>query len=194
LTFGITLTEKEAKEAVYGFREKYPEIVTFWDELNRAVKTAVKANICIHVRGLVVDGRDARMLKIWLPSGRALHYLNPRITIEPHRWKKNATQESIEYTAFDEKGPQTKRLYGGLLAENVVQAVARDLLLNGMFEAEKKGMTVIMTIHDEIVCEVLIDAFTFEDLLDCMRVVPEWGDGMGFVLAAEGYENAYYKK
>lgn len=194
LTFGITLTEKEAKEAVYGFREKYPEIVTFWSELNNAVKTAVKANICVHVRGLVVDGRDARMLKIWLPSGRALHYLNPRITIEPHRWKQNATQESIEYTAFDEKGPQTKRLYGGLLAENVVQAVARDLLLNGMFEAEKKGMTVIMTIHDEIVTEVGETEFTHEDLLDCMRIVPEWGDGMGFVLAAEGYEGPYYRK
>jgi DNA polymerase bacteriophage-type len=193
-TFGITLTEKEAKEAVYGFREKYPEIVSFWSELDKAVKTAIKVKINVHVRGLVVDGRDERMLKIWLPSGRALHYLDPRVVTEPHHWKPNATQESVEYTAFDEKGIQTKRLYGGLLAENVVQAVARDLLLNGMFEAEKKGMTVIMTIHDEVVTEVGIEEFVHEDLLNCMRIVPEWGEGMGFVLAAEGYEGSYYRK
>lgn len=194
-TFGIEMTEEEAKEAVYGFREKYPEIVTFWDELNKAVKTAVKANICVHVRGLVVDGRDPRMMKIVLPSGRALHYLDPRIIQEPHRWKKNQMQDVITYKAFDAKGMQIKRLYGGLLVENVVQAVARDILLNGMFEAEKKGFTITMTIHDEIVCEVLIDSLLgLKDLLQAMSMTPEWGEGMGFVLAAEGWEGPYYRK
>jgi DNA polymerase len=103
--------------------------------------------------------------------------------------------ECLCYTAYDSKGAQEKDLYGGLLCENVVQAVARDLMLEGMLLAEKEGAAVIATIHDEIVTEVPIDSsFTLDVLLKCMTTIPEWAIGMGFVLAAEGYENFYYKK
>jgi hypothetical protein len=64
-----------------------------------------------------------------------------------------------------------------------------------MLEAEKAGATVIMTIHDEVVVEVpLSSSFGEKDLLAAMCIVPEWGEGMGFVLKAEGWENGYYKK
>ncbi len=88
-----------------------------------------------------------------------------------------------------------KRLYGGLICENVVQAVARDILLNGMIEAEKMGFILIMTIHDEAVVECLKNALLGEkDLLKALTMVPYWGENMGFVLAAEGYECDYYKE
>jgi DNA polymerase len=52
-----------------------------------------------------------------------------------------------------------------------------------------------MTIHDEIVAEVPIDSpLGIDKLLECMRRTPWWAEGMGFTLAAEGYEGAYYKK
>ena len=64
-----------------------------------------------------------------------------------------------------------------------------------MLEAEKDGLQIIMTIHDEIVAEVLKGmGFTAERLLNCMRKMPWWAEGMGFVLAAEGWENDFYKK
>jgi hypothetical protein len=64
-----------------------------------------------------------------------------------------------------------------------------------MIEAEKMGFKIIMTIHDEIAGEVPITSPLGEkELLAAMCVVPEWGEGMGFVLKAEGYENAFYKK
>lgn len=191
-TFGITLSEKDAKEAVYGFREKYSEITSFWKEIDEKVKKAVKAGCRDYCRGLVIDGRNPKMLRIQLPSGRYLHYLNPHVTLEE---RFGRMQEGVSYEAWDSKGLQIKRLYGGLLTENVVQAIARDLLLNGMIVAEKRGMPVIMTIHDEIVSEVEDSPEDeHEKLLDCMRETPDWAEGMGFILAAEGYQSHYYKK
>jgi DNA polymerase len=194
LTYGIVLSEKEAKAAVYGFRETYEEIVSLWGELNAACLTAFKAGICVYVRGLVVDGRDENCLKIKLPSGRYIHYHQPRLTNEPPPWG-GPSKEVIHFIMYGSKGAKDNRLYGGLITENVVQAVSRDLLLSGMIEAEKAGATVIMTVHDEVVVEVRQDAgFGEKELLACMTKVPEWGEGMGFVLKAEGWEGAYYKK
>jgi len=192
-TFGVTMTEKDAKEAVYGFREKYPEIPALWKALDSACLKAVRLNICVYVNGMVVDGRNPEMLKIKLPNGRHLHYLRPVITQEETDW--GAIREGVSYESWDEKGLNMKRLYGGLITENVVQAVARDLLVNGMIEAEKAGFVIIMTIHDELVCEASLDSsLGMKDLEKAMCTVPDWGEGMGFVLGAEADENGYYKK
>jgi DNA polymerase len=192
-TFGVTLDEATAKRYVNAFRDKYTEIPSFWKELNAACVKAVKLNICVYVRGLVVDGRTPQMLKIKLPSGRYLHYLRPIATEEVTDW--GATREGVSYESWDEKGLNMKRLYGGLLCENVVQAVARDLLLAGMLEAEKAGFKIILTIHDEIVCESSLDSpLNLDVLLKCMTMIPEWAEGLGFILAAEGWDGPYYRK
>jgi len=198
-TFGIIMKlesddpeEVTAHKCIYGFREKYKEIPAYWKALENACKEAVRYRKCIYVKGVVVDGRNERVLKIKLPSGRYIHYFNARLE---KKKKFGKMMECVVYTAYDSKGAQDKDLYGGLICENVVQAVARDLLLSGMLEAEKMGFTIIMTIHDEIVAEVLLDSLlTAEDLYVAMSKIPEWAYGMGFVLAAEGYEGPYYKK
>jgi DNA polymerase len=193
-TYRITLSEKEAKEAVWGFRDTYPEIVSLWGELNAATLTAFKAGICVYVRGLVVDGRDENCLKIKLPSERYIHYHQPRLVNEPPPWG-GPPKEGIHFVMYGAQGAKDNRLYGGLLTENIVQAVSRDLLLSGMLETEAAGASVVATIHDEIVAEAPIDSsFNLDVLLGCMTKVPEWGEGMGFVLKAEGYESPYYRK
>jgi DNA polymerase bacteriophage-type len=192
-SFGVELTEKEAKEAVYGFREKYAEIPLFWKALDNAVKKAINHRCCVYVNGgIVVDGRNEVMLKIKLPNGRYLHYYKARIEQETTDY---GVRDSVIYESWDAKGCQIKRLYGGLICENVVQAVARDVMVNGMYEAEKLGFIIVMTIHDELVCEVSIaSGLNKKDLEGAMVKTPEWGEGMGFVLAAEGDENGYYRK
>ncbi len=192
-TFGVTLDEATAKKYVGAFREKYSEIPGYWKELNDAVVKAVKASTCIYVRGVLVDGRNPQMLKIKLPSGRCLHYLKPVLTQETTDWGK--IREGVSYHAWDAKGCQLKRLYGGLICENIVQAVARDILLNGMLEAEKIGFLIVMTIHDEVVAESPKDSpLTYKDLEKAQTVTPDWAEGMGFILAAEGYDSDYYRK
>ena len=164
----------------------------YWKLVENACKDAVKYAKCIYVKGVVFDGRNPRVLRLKLPSGRYIHYFNARIV---RKKKFDKMMDCLVYTAYDSKGAQDKDLYGGLITENIVQAVARDILLNGMLEAEKRGFTIIMTIHDEIVAEVPIDSpLTTEDLYASMSTNPEWACGMGFVLAAEGYEGPYYKK
>jgi DNA polymerase len=192
-TFGVTLSEKEAKEAVYAFREKYAEIPAFWKALDMAVKKALKLQNCVYVNGgIVVDGRNPLMLKIKLPNGRCLHYYKARIEAETTDY---GVRDSVVYESWDAKGRQIKRLYGGLICENVVQAVARDVMVNGMYEAEKLGFVIVMTVHDELVCEVLITSgLGKKDLEAAMCRTPEWAEGMGFILGAEGDENAYYRK
>ncbi len=192
-TFGVTLDEKTAKTYVNAFREKYSEIPAYWKALNAAVIKATKGGVAIYVSGVVVDGRNPKMLKIKLPSGRCLHYLNPRVEMSETDW--GAMQENVLFDKWDAKGLQENRLYGGLICENVVQAVARDILLNGMLEAEKIGFIVIMTIHDEVVAESkLASGLTYKDLEHAMTITPDWAEGMGFVLAAEGYDCSYYRK
>jgi DNA polymerase len=192
-TFGITLDAEDANKAVYGFRDKYKEIPALWKALDEAVKKAVEFQTCVFVRGLIVNGKNPRCLKIKLPSGRFLHYHNPKYG--PVSGFDGKKRKAVTYTAFDSKGVQTKTLYGGLITENVVQAVARDILAAGMMNVEKAGGTVTMTIHDEIVVDVPIDSpFNLDTLVKCMTTVPEWGEGMDFILAAEGWEGHYYHK
>lgn len=94
------------------------------------------------------------MLALRLPSGRCLWYVNPRITQKEMSWG-----EKKDVIAFDGVDSVTRKwttqyLYGGLLAENVTQATARDVLVNGMFAAEGKGYKIVMHVHDEAVSEV----------------------------------------
>jgi DNA polymerase len=87
-------------------------------------------------------------------------------------------------------------LYGGLLAENNTQAVARDLLVNGMWKAETAGYPIIATVYDEIIAEVprgFGDLKAFEKLI-CE--LPEWAKGglMPIPLTAGGWRGKRYRK
>lgn len=53
--------------------------------------------------------------------------------------------------------------YGGKLAENIVQAVSRDVLAGAMVRAEAAGFQVLMHSHDELVCEASMGT-KFKDL------------------------------
>lgn len=83
-------------------------------------------------------------------------------------------------------------LYGGLLAENDTQAIARDLLVNGMFKAEAAGYPVIAHVYDEIITEV---PKGFGDVAEFERLIcelPDWAEGLP--LSASGWRAKRYKK
>lgn len=82
--------------------------------------------------------------------------------------------------------------YGGKLAENVTQAVARDLLAWSMRELEKAGYTIVMHVHDEVVLEMPEGLGSLEEACAIMGRTPSWAEGLP--LEADGYECEFYRK
>jgi len=83
-------------------------------------------------------------------------------------------------------------LYGGLITQNICQAVARDLLVNGMLTAEENGYPIILHCHDESVAMVGENTGSIGDFIEQLCVLPDWAQGLP--LAAEGEVAARYKK
>jgi DNA polymerase len=85
------------------------------------------------------------------------------------------------------------RTYGGKLTENVVQAIARDVLAEGMLRAHEHGFEIVGHTHDEIITLVkdncLLD---LTQLTNAMISPIDWAPGL--LLKAEGYEAVTYKK
>ena len=84
--------------------------------------------------------------------------------------------------------------HGGKFIENIVQAIARDILREGLMSAAEFGFSIIGHVHDEIICEEDIDSarYTLENLRLCMTKALLWAVGMP--LGAAGFEGAFYRK
>lgn len=167
------------------WRRAHPAISGFWQSLEQAVVTVVmspgqKANV-----GRLTMRRDGAWLRIKLPSGRCLSY--PAIRIDD--------EGVVSYAGVDQYTRRWGRVssYGGKWAENIVQAIARDVLAHGMHAAEAAGFEITLTVHDEIVCETPDTAeFTHERLAALMATPPVWAASLP--LAAEGFEAKRYRK
>lgn len=137
---GVEMTGKEAKHAVGVFRKKTPEISDYqtgmWAWLDQTCKSVVQTGGMAN--GYTVNiYRDEQFLFIRLPSGRKLHYYQPLVeprvititdpeTDEERKWETMA----VTYMGQDTYTHQWKRIstHGGKITENIVQAIARDIL------------------------------------------------------------------
>ena len=82
--------------------------------------------------------------------------------------------------------------YGPKFVENIVQATARDILVEAMQRLDRAGVKITMHIHDECVCEVPKDVFSSVEICRIMSERPVWADTLN--LRADGYECEFYKK
>lgn len=81
---------------------------------------------------------------------------------------------------------------GPFIVHNCVQATARDLMAGAMMRLELQGYYVIMSVHDEIICEVPDNHGTLAEMIEIMTAVPDWAAGCP--IAAEGKESVRYEK
>lgn len=178
--------EEELPRLVQSWRNANPHIVNYWYAVDAAVKAAIKERKMTKV-GKVTVFYQSGMLKIALPSGRILSYVRPKMTLN------RFGSESVCY-----EGVGTNRKwgriesYGAKFCENIVQAMARDILAEAMLRLEKSGFAIVCHIHDEVVLEVPEGISSVEEVNEIMAVCPKWCEGLP--LKAAGFESAFYKK
>ena len=88
---------------------------------------------------------------------------------------------------------RTKALYGGMQCAHVVSGIARDTLVDDMFEAERRGYEIVLTVHDELLSEVDMDYGSAAELQSIMSTKSPWIDG-DLPLAAKCWEGGRYAK
>ena len=181
------LKEEELKPLVDAWRASNPNIVGLWADVEEAAIQAITTRTTTRLRNLTFAVRSG-ILFITLPSGRQLAYVQP--SLGENRWGGT----SINYWGVgNAKKWQKLETYGGKLVENIVQAIARDLLTHALKLLDDAGHKIVMHVHDEAVIEEpLTSSATVENICHLMATPPAWADGLP--LDADGYECAFYKK
>lgn len=183
---GISMTQEEAHAAVKAWRQKYPEVVSMWYKLEDICVATVHDGVTRQYRGIIFEAIGDKLLTMTLPTGRKLHYIRP--WLEEGRFNRPA----LTYEGLFNGVWGRRQLYGGLITENLVQAIARDVLAEGMLRADAAGMTIVGHTHDEIICEELPGANHLAALVLHMTAPMPWAPDL--LLKAEGYENDVYRK
>lgn len=182
------LKEEELPELVAAWRRANPGIVKLWSVVEAAAIEAVATRrpiqIMCNIRFIIEKG----ILFIELPSGRRLAYLRPVLRANKFGG------ESLYYEGVDQTKKKwgLQQTYGGKLVENIVQAVARDVLAEAMLRLDKAGYSIVMHVHDEVVLEVPEGKGSTEEVNRIMGEPIPWAKGLP--LKAESYETSYYKK
>ncbi len=183
------LSEEELPDIVRRWRGSNQRIVDFWYAVERHALDTVRHGGTGYLSCGITFGREPDYLTITLPSGRKLYYYKPEI-------RKNALgREAIHFRGVDQKTKKWEMIstYGGKLTENIVQAVARDLLANSLMNLYREGFEIDFHIHDEVIMEVPEDSGrTLEEAVGVMCWLPGWAEGLP--LNADGFESHYYKK
>ena len=167
------------------WRRAHPAIVQLWYDLDEAVKIALRMpGKTFHAGRLDVD-RRGNWLRIRLPSGRYLSYPAPR----------DRSDSGLSFVGVNPYTRQWARLptYSGKLAENATQGAAADILLDGLVRASFEGYPPVLSVHDELLCEVPNSPeYTVDALVECMTTSSPWAEGLP--LAAKGFETSRYRK
>lgn len=191
ITWGLKRDTFIACDAIKrAWRDSHPKIVELWRGIGEAAVAIAsgatkRVDINEHVR--VVSPYRGWMTTV-LPSGRGVCYPGVGLAEDGHA-------DAVMYQGINQRtrkwGPL--KTYAGKLSENLVQSAARDILMQGIVNAEKAGYSVVMHVHDEIIAEVPDSPeFTAEGLAACMTSMPAWADGLP--LAAAGFEAHRYRK
>jgi hypothetical protein len=220
----VEMSQKQAGEVVEIFRNSYPEICNadknagplgIWKRLEDAVADVmhpdhpetvrfVGPGNAVRIDKVNIEGRHS-MMRMQLPSGRYLHYIDARLEPTLMPWKGededgnevDVYRDSLIYAGTNQKTKQWDvwvSTHGGKLFENLVQGIARDVLASKLAQFENRGLPVHGHVHDEGIVLVEDDLLspTVHDMVEMMSVEEPWAKGL--LLGADGFEGVYYHK
>lgn len=194
------ILRKELQSIINNWRDKSPAIRRFWSQLERLLNTG--GGVDTGLISIEVKGQDRY---VWLPSKRPIVYRG--LT---RRWKQPLDVDGtplgparlvphVLNTGGDRARVPYKPLHGGIITENIVQAVARDILVQALRNLEEAGWPVVTHIHDEVVCEIpenrrgLEETELITEVSEIMCRPPAWADD-DLVIKAAGYTCRRYHK
>ena len=192
--YGLAVDHKLRRVIIDGFRSANEKIVSYWRKLEEAASNAVEFPNASHPVGVLGRHVTFRMrgdtLTIQLPSGRVLSYPKASKQIVA---KFNMVRNQVVYKGglAGRVGMFDVSLYGGLLAENVTQAVSRDCMVEAMKKVTGAGYLPIATIHDEILSEGEPQRPS-ERYAELMTMPIEWAPGLP--LAVKHWKGPRYVK
>lgn len=186
----VKLSSELCKKTVNTYRRINHKIPALWKEAER-----VLSRMTMHKEGdwgvLSYDETS-----VWLPNGMGLHYPGLRAIWDTEKDRLSG----FEYMS----NGNPKKIYGGLLVENIVQALARIIVSHQMLLTQdyfktlklKKGEVarIASMSHDEIINVVparLADKAK-QKQIDIMRTAPNWAEGLP-LNAEAGYAVNYSK-
>ncbi len=182
-----SFTDDEVEDIKQAWRDAHPKICSLWYGLNDAFWSAARTPMQLQTinRRIMVcfDTESLTLPLIWmtLPSGRQLAYPDARIRT-PKFYEPNAGSGRGVYFNDNSMGRwRDVRVYGGLICENAVQAVARDLLAEALKRLNAAGFSIVTHTHDEVCVEEPKNSKRFKKFTRLMNVVPEWAAGLPIV-------------
>lgn len=194
---GMYQPEWLASEAVkLGWRARHQGIVRCWYDAEETAKQALRRpgkwftfaeGKCAH--GAVEYG-GVMFLVSRLPSGRRTYRACARLK---QVTKFGRASEEIRFMGVDSVTRQWVSMgtYGGDLFQTFVQAIARDIMVNGWINVEQDNFDVVLSVHDEIGAEADEDR-ELERFIDGMIRLPDWAAGCP--VSAAGYKAKRYRK
>ena len=156
----VYFTIDQCKSIVNMYRVKNYKIVQGWAKCTQIIEDMATGRTgswkCLHWEA----GR------IWGPDGTCLKY--------PDLKKLRNDEKGWDEWSYDSKGMR-KKIYGGLLCENIVQWLARMVVATQMLEIDIKRRVVMMT-HDEVVASVPTRSAptAFKEMTTAFRTAPKW--------------------
>jgi DNA polymerase len=179
---GVEISDALSEKAVDTYRSVYSLVVDAWGICEKKAIEAVYTKVPVRCLKVVYHyEQENDFLICTLPSGRRLAYQSPRI----ERGKLSVMREK------DFSYVRTK-VWGGVLIENIIQGMGRDILIYGMQNAAKAGYPSVFHAHDELITEVGKGFGSVKELEEIVEQTPPWC--MDVPLKAEGWRGERYEK
>lgn len=174
---GANGKDEDLQKLVYQWRDANPAIVEMWAQLGRAFVNGGPVGDHILVE------RDGTTRGLRLPSGRSVVYHGIKTVWEDTKYGRKRAVSFV-----DPRTGYPVRTYGGRLAENVTQAVARDVLAEALVRLVGAGYPVVAHVHDEI----LVEGRRLAAVSRLMTEPPAWAGGLP--IGGAGFVCRRYRK
>lgn len=186
-TLGLSMEVYAACEVLKrAWRDAHAATSALWAAAGDSVRAAiVNPGITFDIGQHLKARVDGKWLRIRLPSGRYLCYINPGVDEDGQVTYFGVNQYTRQWGHI--------KTYGGKLVENATQAFARDVLAYNMPAIEQAGYEIVLSVHDELLTETPDrEEFNADELGRMMATAPSWAAGIP--LAAAGFETYRYRK